>query len=162
MLLFNMKNDFRCDFQFHIGLSMDHKFFPLMKKWALGCMLTITLVPFEDEPLNASYLLGLYDCTNPRLADKGAETTAKFLVTKMKEISLWQFRNHPEVNIALDGALSENIVPFLIDEGWPDVALRIILCEGHTIACLYKIIYNYLFNDILKNKHWACKFFEIY
>ena len=116
---------------------------------------------FQEEgkdPLQVEFITGLWDCTNPRTGDVGAETTAKRLVEKMKTLALWEFRDYPEINLAVDGGLHGKIVPYLERMGWTNVIFCIVLCEGHTIANIYKLIYNYVFLNVLKNEHWEGKF----
>ena len=161
MMLFTAKLDPNSPtILFHIGISLDHKFFSQKKQWALGCMVSFSVFKGEKETLQAEFLVGLWDCTNPRYGDKGPDTTAKKLVEKMKAMCLWEFRDHPEINLAVDGALANPIVPFLEQMGWIYVIYRIVLCEGHTIANLYKLIYNYVYHNVLKNQHWEGKFFQ--
>lgn len=163
MMLFTAKLDSECPpILFHIGLSLDHKFFAPKKQWALGFMVHFSVFREGKEPLQASFLVGLLDCTNPRYGDKGPETTAKYLVGKMKELCLWEFRDQPEINIAVDGALSNSMVPYLEQMGWDNVIYCIVLCEGHTVANIFKIIYNHVVHNVLKNQHWEGKFFFQY
>ena len=123
-------------------------------------MVNFSVFQEGKDTLQAEFIVGLWDCTNPRYGDIGAETTAKRLVEKMKTLCLWEFRDYPEINLAVDGGLHGKIVPFLENMGWTDVIYCIVLCEGHTIANIYKLIYNYVFQNVLKNQHWEGKFFQ--
>lgn len=159
MMLFTGKLD-NSGSLFHIGVSLDHKFFAEKKKWTLGMMINFTVIQEGKEPLQAEFIVGLWDCSNPRTGDTGAETTAKRLVEKMKTLGLWEYRDNPEINLAVDGGLHSKIVPFLEAMGWTEVIYCIVLCEGHTIANIYKLIYNYVFQVVLKNQHWEGRVFQ--
>ena len=145
----------------HMALSLDHKFFPLLKRWALGVLLKTSIYNEVDDDMNPKHLhfvLDLVDVSSPWIAEKSPQIVAVHIKQAMTKLNLWNRRDLPDFNICLDGGLSFAIIKHLKLLGWTNAEAAISTCEGHTSGNVVKLGTNQVQNAI-KNKTWIGRFY---
>ena len=162
-LLMKMNSDPETKLKVHIGISIDHKKFPKLKKWTLGAQLQISLYPIDDdgdEPIHMHHLIDLVDCNNPFIADKSPQMTAVYLKEIMDKLGLWNITHLPEINICCDGGLSFAIIHHLQRLGWENASQCVITCDGHTAVNFVKQTRQHVSN-VGKSACWTGKFLPL-
>ena len=144
----------------HIAICVDHKFFQRLKRWALGCILKISIYNENKQldPIHHHFFIDLVDVSSTWVEEKSPQKTAVYIKKMMLKLNLWNRKDLPDFNICMDGGLSFAIIRHLVANEWENANSSVVTCEGHTSVNLTKISLDQVKNCI-KNKIFPGKFF---